>query len=195
MVGGGIFGLSAATTLAERGWRVTVVEAGEIPNPLAASTDISKVVRMEYGTDQQYMALGEQAIAGWHEWNSAWVADGREPLYHETGVAMLCLREMGSGGFEGDSFKSLRERGHNPVQLGAEEITARFPAWSTGRYVDGFFHAKGGYVESGRVLVELARLLRRQPHVTLIEGARVHSLVGQSGRTQGVLLSDGSEVS
>lgn len=194
VVGGGIFGLAAATTLARRGWRVTMVESGEIPNSLAASTDVSKVVRMEYGTDQQYMALGEQAIAGWHEWNSAWVAEGREPLYHETGVAMLCLRGMGSGGFEGDSFELLRKRGHEPVRLRAGDIAARFPAWSTGRYVDGFFHAKGGYVESGRVLIELARALRQNPRVTLLEGVRVQSLVEKSGCTVGVSLDDARSI-
>ncbi len=194
VVGGGIFGLAAATTLANRGWRVTVIDAGEIPNPLAASTDISKVVRMEYGTDHEYMALGEEAIDGWHVWNQEWTDAGRAPLYHETGVTMLCLRTMDEGGFEGDSFQTLRARGHAPERLGAEDISRRFPAWSTGRYVDGFFHARGGYVESGRVVTELARSLGSRPDVALVNGARVQTLVREGGRTVGVALEDGSVV-
>lgn len=58
IVGGGVFGIGLATELRKRGYtNVTVVdetmrgnekETGK-PNPLASSTDISKVVRSDYG--------------------------------------------------------------------------------------------------------------------------------------------------
>ena len=94
VVGAGIFGVTAALELRARGHAVTLLDAGPIPAPLAASTDISKVVRMEYGADRRYMALMEAARAGWLRWNERWAADGAGPLYHETGVLMVARDRM-----------------------------------------------------------------------------------------------------
>ena len=52
VVGAGIFGVTAARELARRGHEVVLVDIGPIPHPLAASTDVSKVVRLEYGPDE-----------------------------------------------------------------------------------------------------------------------------------------------
>ena len=69
VVGGGIFGLTSALELRNRGYAVTLLDAGPIPHPLAASTDISKVVRIEYGADEAYTCLAEDAREGWLSWN------------------------------------------------------------------------------------------------------------------------------
>jgi len=45
IVGGGSFGISAAIELHYRGWEVDIFDPGSIPHPLAATTDISKVLR------------------------------------------------------------------------------------------------------------------------------------------------------
>ena len=106
IIGGGIFGLTAAIELQRRGFSIVLIDPGPLPHPLAASTDISKVVRMEYGADELYMAMMEEAIAGWHAWNEMFDT----PLYHETGVTMftrssvVCAERMvataSSNGFE-----------------------------------------------------------------------------------------------
>ena len=51
VVGAGVMGLGAAISLRARGWSVTLLDPGPVPHPLAASTDISKIVRIEYGAD------------------------------------------------------------------------------------------------------------------------------------------------
>ena len=51
IVGGGIFGATAALALRLRGHPVSLFDPGPLPNPDAASTDISKVIRMDYGAD------------------------------------------------------------------------------------------------------------------------------------------------
>lgn len=193
VVGGGVFGLTAALELKRRGHRVRVLDAGQVPHPLAASTDISKVIRMEYGPDEAYMELAERAREGWLEWNAAWRAEAQEPLYHETGVLMIRRSPMGEGDYEYESWRLLRKRGHAPQRVGAEAIATRFPAWKSARYVDGFFHAKGGYAESGRVIEALARQAARES-VELTPGRKVASLIEKRGRVSGVRDQGGNEL-
>lgn len=154
IVGAGIFGTTAALTLNERGYRVGVIDPGPLPHPLAESTDISKVVRMQYGADEQYMIMGEAAIAGWKAWNAEW----GEALYHEVGVSMFTRQPMQPGGFEYESYALSLKRGHAIERLDADEIGRRFPAWKRGAFVDGYYHSIGGYAESGRVVEKLIEL-------------------------------------
>jgi len=188
IVGAGVFGLTAAIELNRRGYDVRVVDPGPIPHPLAASTDISKVVRMEYGKDRQYMEMVEHAILGWRQWNTTFGA----PLYHETGVTMFTREEMRPEGFEYESFQALVERGHAPERLGPDAIERRFPAWS-GAYVDGFFHSVGGYAESGRVVEMLARYAGTLG-VDITEGKSVSRLVESSGGVIGAETGTGEFV-
>jgi len=152
VIGGGIFGVTAALALRERGWRVTLVDPGPLPHPDAESTDISKVVRSDYGADVEYTELGERAIDGWRRWNASWTV----PRYHETGVAFLARAPMQPGGFEHASFELLSRRGHAIERLDAREIARRFPAYRPGVLVDGYFHRDGGWAESGAVVAHLA---------------------------------------
>lgn len=199
IVGAGIFGVSAAVELAGRGQRVALCDPGPIPHPDAASSDISKVVRLEYGADRGYMALMERARDGWLRWNEQLFGElAGGPLYHETGIAMLTSGAMAPGGFEHDSFASLIARGHAPERLGPGEIVRRFPAWRPGFFTDGFYHARGGYAESGAVVAALARRAR-ELGVAVREGVVVVDLTtagdGVSGRgdarVTGVVTRDG----
>jgi len=193
VVGGGIFGLSAALGLSERpGTSVVMLERGPVPHPEAASTDISKVCRMEYGADEAYMELMERARERWLAWNARWTAAGLDPLYHETGVLMLCLRPMEEGGFEQESYRLLRRRGHAPERIGGVALVERFPAWSDG-LVDGFYHALGGFAESGRVVERLAAEAR-EAGVEVREETPVEGFLREGGRVAGVRLADGSGV-
>jgi len=186
VVGAGIFGVTAALSLRRRGFAVALLDPGPLPNPLAASTDISKVVRMEYGTDTVYMAMVEEALEGWHRWNERW----DEILYHETGVAMLARAPMAPGGFEYESYRALLGRGHWPERLDADEIVRRFPAWKPGAFVDGFFHGRGGYAESGRVVAALIREAEARG-MDLYEGQAAASVLRDGGRVTGVRTRSG----
>lgn len=190
VVGAGVFGLGAALELRRREHEVTIVDQGPVPHPLAASTDVSKVIRMEYGPDEPYTALAEEAREGWLAWNEAWRREGGEPLYHEIGVLMVSREPMRAGGFEYEGWRVLLKRGHAPERLDADALRRRFPAWSTGRYVDGFFHDKGGYAEAGRVVEALVGRVRREG-ITVREHARVSGLGERSGGVTGVRLEGG----
>lgn len=183
VVGGGIFGLTAALELRARGYTVTLLEAGSIPRPLAASTDISKVVRIEYGADELYTRLAEEARDGWLAWNRDLFAG---PLYHETGATFLTRQPMAAGGYEYENFRLLTARGHAPRRLSAADIRQRFPAWNTEVYIDGYFTAKAGYVESGKVVSRLADLARSRGIAVRLgaEAAAVDTSPGAGGRVR-----------
>jgi glycine/D-amino acid oxidase-like deaminating enzyme len=151
VIGGGIFGVTTALAMRARGHHVKLVDPGT-PHPLAESTDISKVVRIDYGSDEDYTALGERALAGWRAWNERWP----RPLFHETGVTFLSRAPMAPGGFEYESHALLSRRGHRVERLDAEAIAARFPAYRKGAYVDGYFNPVGGWAEAAAVVLQLA---------------------------------------
>jgi glycine/D-amino acid oxidase-like deaminating enzyme len=135
----------------------------------------------------------EQARRGWLAWNEEWAAEGLEPLYHETGVLMVCRDPMTDGGYEFESWRMLLKRAHRPDRLDRAALAERFPAWNSGRYVDGFYHARGGYAESGRVVEALLRRAQRDG-VELRPTTRVGGLLERGGRVGGVRCDDGSTV-
>lgn len=186
VAGGGIFGITAAIALRRRGHAVTVFDPGRLPHPLAESTDISKVVRMDYGSDEAYLALMEEAIEGWRRLNARWP----RPLYHETGVTFLTRGAMAPGSFEHESHRLLTARGYPLERLDAAEIRRRFPAWRG--HTDGYFNPVGGFAESGNVVAELAREAASEG-VVLREGATV-SGVHVEGSAAAGLIVDGQVV-
>ena len=181
VVGAGIFGVTAAIELARRGRAVMIVEAGPVPHPLAESTDVSKVVRCDYGADEVYTALGEQALEGWRGWNAAWP----RPRFHETGVAFMTGAPMTAGGFEHESYALLARRGHRIERLDAAEVVRRFPAYRAGALVDGYFHHEGGWAEAAGVVADLVAQARAAG-VIVREDVGVERIVDD-----GVLTADG----
>ncbi len=146
VVGGGVFGFTAALALRGRGHAVTLIERGPPPNPEASSTDISKIIRADYGADAEYTAWMEDALEGWRAWND------EAPLFHETGVTFATRGPMAEGSFELDSFRLLMSRGFPLERLHGR----RSAAWG-GTFDDGYFNPRGGWAPSGRVVAHLAR--------------------------------------
>lgn len=186
VVGGGIFGITAALELRRRGHGVTLIDPGPLPARLAASTDISKVVRMEYGADELYMELGELSRHGWLNWNEHW----GQALYHDVGVFLPTRTPMSPGEYEYESYQRLVARGHEPIRLDADEIARRFPAWRPGLYIDGFLNLEGGFVESGRAVARLVEDAQAAG-VTIREGQTAGQILETGGRVTGVRTREG----
>lgn len=189
VVGGGVFGLTAAWELSRRGWRVTVIDPGPVPHPAAASTDISKVVRMDYGADAHYTAMAEASLAGWEQWNARWGT----PLYHQDGFLLLSAGVMQPGAFEYESFTLLQARGHRVDRLDDRDRVTRFPMWPAERYPDGYFNPRAGWVESAASVARLA-VEARGAGVRLAEGVRFDRLLERAGRVCGIRTTDGTEL-
>jgi glycine/D-amino acid oxidase-like deaminating enzyme len=186
VAGAGVFGVSAAIALASRGWEVDLVDPGRLPRAEAASTDISKIVRMDYGSDALYTELMERALPLWREWNAAW----GEELYHQDGFLVLANAPMRPGGFEHDSLETLAARGHAVERIDSAKLASRFPAWAASRYPDGYFNPAAGWVESGRVLGRMIEdASRAGVHVRAGEG--VLSLIEDGSRVRGIVTTSG----
>jgi len=186
VVGAGIFGVTAALELRRRGHRVSLFDPGPLPHPNASSTDISKVIRMDYGADEFYMALMEVALEGWDAWNKQMA----RPLYHEEGFLLMSKTRMQPGSFEGDSYALLKKRGHRPERLNAETLTTRFPAWAADTYPDGYYNPRAGWAESGNVVRWLADEMERVG-ISLHEGEVFDRLLESGSRVGGILTGDG----
>ena len=188
VVGAGIFGITTAIELRKRGHEVAVLNPDQIPHPLAASTDISKIVRMEYGTDREYMDMAAACMPVWRDWNDFF----GETLFHEVGFVLLSAASLDdpSGGFEAASYRSLLEKGFRPERMDPMQIAGRFPAFDTSAYADGFYHAVGGFAESGRV-VEALTGYARQLGVSVFERQTAEKLVVVNSRLRAVETREG----
>lgn len=188
IAGGGIFGLSAAIELRRRGHAVSLLNPDRIPHHLAASTDISKVVRMEYGADEEYFKMAEYSISKWHEWNDLL----NTTFYHEVGYLLLCKKQMSHPrqAYEKASYDQLLRHGYRPEHLCTTDLAQRFPVVNSTVYSEGMYHAKAGWIESGLV-VELLADYARSIGVEIIENQTVQSLVINHGQLQSIKTAEG----
>ena len=189
VVGSGVFGVSGALALASRGWEVDLLDPGPLPRPEAASTDISKIVRMDYGADSLLTEWMERAIPLWRAWNRRW---GLE-LYHQDGFLILAGAPFAPGGFEHDSLRTLAAMGHAVTRLDKQALAARYPEWNASRYPDGYFNPEAGWVESGRAL-ELMIKDARDAGVRVRADAGMRHLLEAGGRVTGVAATTGEHV-
>ncbi|KAJ9265273.1 hypothetical protein DTO195F2_1885 [Paecilomyces variotii] len=81
IVGAGVFGLSTALELCQRGYKnVTVLDRMLPPVPDGSSVDISRIVRYDY-SDPFYMKLGREAV-------QSWGSGPFHPYYYNTGFVL-----------------------------------------------------------------------------------------------------------
>lgn len=188
VMGGGIFGLTTAIELAKRKYKVGLINPDSIPHHLAASTDVSKIVRMEYGSDQEYFRMAELSIERWRAWNDLF----GEELYHEVGLLMLCKNKMDSGhqAFEKASYDNLLAAGYAPERLDAQKLKERFPTINNDIYQDASYNAHAGYAESGKVIEKLAAYARSL-EVEIHEQQTAHHLMVERGHLQAVKTKEG----
>ena len=189
VVGAGINGVVAAIELRKRGHDVVLVDPGPLPHHLAASTDISKVVRAAYGADDEYTDLAERSRELWRKWN----VEFSDELYHEVGFLCMRQRPMQPGDFEYESLRLLERRGHRIERVNSDYLRRHFPAWNADRYSDGFLDFEAGYAESGRAVATLIKRAKSL-EVELRENAKFRALDETSDRVNGIALESGEKV-
>ncbi len=188
VLGAGIFGITTAIELCKKKYSVAIINPGKIPHPLAESTDISKIIRMEYGTDEEYMDMAAECIIKWKEWNNFF----HDSLYHETGFLLLSksLLDAESKNFEAASYFNLLKKGYKPERIKPGEVAKKFPAFNHHLYSDGFFHSVGGFAESGRVVETLAKYAM-QFGVDVHEEQTADEIIIEKNKASGVKTKEG----
>ncbi len=190
VVGAGVFGVTAAYELQTRGHAVTLCDPGPVPHPLAASTDVSKAVRLDYGDDTFYWDLALRALERWRGWNDAF----GERLFHEDGLVLMAGGPMAPGGFEYESYVQLRARGLAPRRLDRAGLAAAMPAWRPDDFPDGYLNPVGGWARSGLVMERLLGAAQACG-VQLRPDCGIERLLMEDGRVSGARTTQGETLS
>ncbi len=181
IVGAGIFGMAAALELRNRGHDVTLIERGEIPNPEASSTDVSKVIRRTNYPNETYVELVTRAAAQWREWHNR----TSRSIYFQHGK-LIVARDLESDHEAHAGWETLSRMGKDVYELTASQAGERFPQFTVSDQDRIFFDPWAGYLRSGQALEDLAKLardagvtIRENTLVTAVEetptGARVRT--------------------
>ncbi|EPB81331.1 hypothetical protein HMPREF1544_11948 [Mucor circinelloides 1006PhL] len=163
IVGAGCFGLSTAFALSKdkaKNYDIWVYDRGSsIPISDAASTDISKAVRMDYGENTLYMHLAVEAIDAWKQWNIERAEKSLVPVYHNTGMLLFSANGQYAE-YEKDNMKSIREAGFGDYieELNAEQLKQRYPYLSDtvdNGYDIAYANKVGGWCNSSESIKHL----------------------------------------
>ena len=154
VVGAGIMGLCTAWGLVRRGWEVTVLEQGPIPNPLGSSAGEHRLIRHAYGDSVGYTTLIPPAYVAW---DALW-EDLGQSFFHRTGT--LAFGTGSATGWTERSLATLKQLGIPVQELDRADLEARFPWLTFADVSGGFYLDTGGALLCGPILAALAAHLR-----------------------------------
>lgn len=149
IVGAGVFGLSTALELCQRGYKnVTVLDRMLPPVPDGSSVDISRIVRYDY-TDPFYMKLAREAVQSWR-------SGPFHPYYYNTGF-VLTSEEKNDVYLE--KLKSLlRSQGQTFKDFQTtEELIREFPHLKDVKQeFTGYINPNAGWADAAGAITALA---------------------------------------
>ncbi|MDZ7707187.1 MAG: N-methyl-L-tryptophan oxidase [Trueperaceae bacterium] len=149
IVGAGLAGSFTALALAERGVRVTLLEARSCGHDRGSSHGGSRIFRHAY-PETDYVRLAVRADEGWR----ALERDSGERLVWRSGGLDLETR----GGSELPRIEeALRAHGRPHRRMDAAEVRQRFPAFAPASDVEAIHQPDAGVVAADRALLAALR--------------------------------------
>ncbi|KAL8790120.1 MAG: hypothetical protein Q9213_000822 [Squamulea squamosa] len=188
IVGAGVFGLTLARELCQRGYiRVTVLDRHLPPVPDGSSSDLSRIIRSDYA-DAQYMKMAVEAVAGWESEYSQY--------YHESGI--LIISDKGGHSYLKKAKEHVQSQGGQiNIFDDASHIRDAHREFTNGtlRDCEGYLNPRGGWTESAEAVRHLASQCTALG-VSFITGTRgsVDSLVLDGTRVVGVNVEGGPQL-
>jgi glycine/D-amino acid oxidase-like deaminating enzyme len=165
VVGAGIVGLSAAWALERAGHEPVLLERGPIPNPMAASHDRHRLIRLAHSAGDGRNLIIHDAYAAW---DRLWADLGRSH-YAETGM-LLTARDPSDWAV---ACRAGFDRTGTPHEIwDREHLARRCPFLALTERDWGLYTARGGALFADRIVHDLAALLERRG-VALRPGAEV----------------------
>lgn len=174
IVGGGIVGLSTAWALVRLGHTPVVYDQGAVPNPMAASYDQHRIIRLAYGERDGYCRMVKPAFQAWRRlWH-----DLGEQHYVETGTLLI--------GGNADDYATLSRTSFDRLGISYDEldktaIKQLCPFLRLDRDAWGLYNVEGGVLLADRIVGALAVWLRNQGTeihpLTTVQGADLHNAV------------------
>lgn len=189
IVGAGVFGLSTALELKNRGYGdVTILDRHTPPVPDGSSVDISRIIRPDYA-DPLYSKMGVECIARWETDYSR--------FFHRTGFVLLSSGENGHPYIE-QCMTVLANQEVKYVKFSNErEVKERYPVITgdLGR-MQGYLNPISGWADAGGATRALAERCS-DAGVSFITGDRgtVTGFVRSGKRVTGVKVRSGGEIS
>ncbi|KAI9168384.1 hypothetical protein H9P43_007756 [Blastocladiella emersonii ATCC 22665] len=179
ILGAGVFGLSAALEWKRRfpHAHVLVVEADTRADDArdAASCDVNKIVRFDYGSSAVYRDLGLAAV---EKWRAGWpCADATDAAYVESGVLFVCpspdrdfafadatLRDADTWILPASRTKLPPATRVRDAVLGetGEPLAARFPAMhGAAAGLHGYLQPSGGWAYASKSVAQARAAAQR----------------------------------
>jgi len=161
IVGAGVFGLSVANELADRGHHVVVFDRFVPPAVDGSSNDISRIVRMDYGADELFTKMAYESLRKWPEWNNLNLKSPQHrQLFSNDGIVLMMKGTYEKdAGYEKESYELVKKFGlplERLSQAQGNPINKKFPVFEPDLYKDGYFNAFGGWADAGETVTWLA---------------------------------------
>jgi sarcosine oxidase len=146
VIGGGIFGLSTAVELAQRGDRVALIDRWGSGHAVTSSTGASRSIRVAYD-HPFYVALDEEAITAWDKL----ARDSGRHILHLTGQI-----DLGPAAKLTSLQQHVRAAGMAIDFLDRAELARRFPEMRLQPHEGALFHVQAGTVMAEAGMLALA---------------------------------------
>ncbi|KAH8202525.1 hypothetical protein TruAng_003333 [Truncatella angustata] len=187
IIGAGVFGLSTAWELAQRGYHnITVVDRYLPPVPDGSSVDVSRIIRIDYA-DSLYAQMAREAYAEW----CTTFAD------HYFGSGFVQLAKRSGNAYIEESQKTSQGLGQSTIEYpDAEAVRKVYPSIQAN--LDGlkaYNNPRGGWANAETAIRKLATNCSAVG-VSFITGSRgrVISLRYEGKSVVGVNVADGGRL-
>jgi monomeric sarcosine oxidase len=194
IVGGGVMGAATAyaiSRMAEK--KIILLDRYGLGNEYCSSSDVNRVFRYAYGSDDHYTKMAIDSRGLWNEIEK----NSRQELLIPTGLLMLEGEDKPANKFNESSFKTLTKLGLGAKLYEGPELKKQFPQFQAHR---GFFDPHGGVLLSSKGLETFASQARARG-VKVLEkrmtafrdnsGIEIETSDGQKIRAQKVVMTVG----
>lgn len=182
IIGGGIVGVNAALTLAERNIPVVLIEKGFI-GAEQSSRNLGWIRKTNRHAEDIPLAVESDKL-----WANMSQRIGRDVDYKQSGIMFVADTEKQMGAYEAwlDSVKSLSI---DSKMLSAEDIKRMVPG-GEGKWLGGIYTASDGRAEPSIATSAMAKAAIEKG-VTIVQNCAVRELALSGGKISGVVTEKG----